>query len=170
MDGYGRLLEYASKAKINVIVENHFGYSANPEWVMNVMKNTKSKYKGVLPDFGNFCMERSKPETMDLKGLMATTCVKEYDRYKGVEMMMPLAKGISAKTHKFTDDGNDPDTDFIKMFKIIKDSGWTGGYVGIEYEGGLMRDFGGKTEYLSNSEGVLATKRLLEKVREELAA
>jgi sugar phosphate isomerase/epimerase len=170
VDGYGQLLEYAEKAKINVIVENHFGYSANPEWLMGVMNKVKSKKKGLLPDFGNFCMERSKPESMDLKALMATTCLREYDRYKGVELMMPLAKGVSAKTHKFTAEGDDPETDFKKMFSIIKASGWTGGYVGIEYEGGLMRDLGGKMEYLSNSEGVLATKKLLEKVRTELSS
>ena len=168
VDGYGKLLEYAEKAKINVIVENHFGYSSNPEWLVGIMKKVRSKKKGLLPDFGNFCLERTKPESMDLKALMATKCVREYDRYKGVEMMMPFAKGVSAKTHKFSADGNDPETDFKKIFGIIKASGWTGGYVGIEYEGGLMRDFGGNMEYPSNSEGVLATKKLLEKVREEL--
>lgn len=168
VDGYGKLVEYAEKAKINVIVENHFGHSSNPEWLVGIMKKVKSKKKGLLPDFGNFCLERTKPESMDLKALMATKCVREYDRYKGVEMMMPFAKGVSAKTHKFSADGNDAETDFKKIFGIIKASGWTGGYVGIEYEGGLMRDFGGNMEYLSNSEGVLATKKLLEKVREEL--
>ncbi|NJO01566.1 MAG: hypothetical protein HC880_07655 [Bacteroidia bacterium] len=49
---------------------------------------------------------------------------------------MPYAKGVSAKTHRFNAQGEDTETDFIKMFKIIQESGWTGGYVGIEYEGG----------------------------------
>jgi hypothetical protein len=93
--------------------------------------------------------------------------VKEYDRYKGVEMMMPYAKGVSAKTHKFAN-GEDAETDFRKIFNIVKASGWNGGIVGIEYEGGLLRDFGGDMQYLSNDEGVKATKALLEKVREEL--
>lgn len=168
VEGYGKLLEYADKAGINVIVENHFGFSSNPEWLVGIMKQVKSKNKGLLPDFGNFCMQRTKPETMDLKGWMATKCVSQYDRYKGVEMMMPYAKGVSAKTHKFDANGNDTETDFSKIFGIIKASGWTGGYVGIEYEGGLLRDFGGDTSCLSNDDGIKATKVLLEKMRAAL--
>ncbi|WP_259015012.1 sugar phosphate isomerase/epimerase family protein [Emticicia fluvialis] len=168
-DGYQKLCDFAAKAGLNVIVENHFGYSTDPDWLVSVMKQVKAKNKGFLPDFGNFCAERSKPATMDLKGIMATKCVKEHDKYDGVQKMMPYAKGISAKTHKFGPDGEDVDTDFIRIFKIIKASGWTGGYVGIEYEGGLMRDLGGDTSYLPNADGIKATKKLLEKVQKELA-
>lgn len=168
VDGYGKLLEYAEKAGINVIVENHFGLSSNPEWLVGIMKQIKSKNKGLLPDFGNFCMQRTKPETLDLKGFMGTKCVNEYDRYKGTELMMPYAKGVSAKTHKFDANGDDEETDFRKIFGIIKASGWSGGYVGVEYEGGLLRDMGGDTSRLSNDDGVKATKVLLEKIREEL--
>jgi sugar phosphate isomerase/epimerase len=168
VDGYGKLLEYAGKAGLNVIVENHFGVSTDPDWLVGVMKQLPAKNKGLLPDFGNFCAERSKPATMDIKGFMATTCVKEHDRYEGVKKMMPYARGISAKTHQFDDKGNDPETDFIKIFNIIKASGWTGGIVGIEYEGGLMRDMGGDMTKPTNDEGIRQTKALLEKVLEEL--
>jgi len=168
VDGYGKVLEYAEKAGLNVIVENHFGHSSNPEWLVGIMKQLPSKSKGLLPDFGNFCMERSKAESMDFKALLATKCLKEYDKYKGTEMMMPYAKGVSAKTHKFDASGNDVETDFKKIFGIIKASGWTGGYVGVEYEGGLMRDMGNDMSFLSNDDGIKATKALLEKVRTEL--
>lgn len=168
VDGYGKLLEYAEKAGLYVIVENHFGYSSNPEWLVGIMKQLTSKNKGLLPDFGNFCMERTKAESMDFKALLATKCVKEYDKYKGTEMMMPYSKGVSAKTHKFDANGNDVETDFNKIFGIIKASGWTGGYVGIEYEGGLMRDMGNDNSFLSNDDGIKATKALLEKIKVEL--
>lgn len=168
VEGYGKLLEYAEKSGMNVIVENHFGYSSNPEWLLGILKQLPSKNKGLLPDFGNFCLERSKPESFDLPGLMKTTCLKEYDRYEGVKKMMPFAKGISAKTHAFGSKGDDLETDFIKMFNLIKASGWTGGYVGIEYEGGLKRDMGGDTSFLSNDEGIKATKKLLERVLEKM--
>jgi len=168
VDGYGKLLEYAGKSGLNVIVENHFGYSTSADWLVGIMKQLNYKNKGLLPDFGNFCAERSKPTGSDLKSLMNTTCLKEYNKYDGVEKMMPYARGVSAKTHKFSPNGEDIDTDFIKMFKIIKASGWSGGYVGIEYEGGLLRDMGGDTSYLPNDEGVMATKKLLEKVLIEL--
>lgn len=168
VEGYGKLLEYASAIGINVIVENHFGHSSNPEWLIGIMEQLDADNKGLLPDFGNFCLERTKAESMDFAALMSTKCVKEYDKYKGVEMMMPYTKGISAKTHQFDANGEDIDTDFHRIFSIIKASGWTGGYVGIEYEGGLLRDLGQDDSYLSNDEGIKATKTLLERVREEM--
>lgn len=168
IDGYSSLLEYGEKQGINIIVENHFGYSTDPDWLVGVMSQVKSDKKGFLPDFGNFCALRSKPEGTGIQALLTTTCLKEHDKYEGVAKMMPYAKGISAKSHKFDASGNDPETDYRRMFELIKASGWTGGYIGIEYEGGLFRDMGGDTSYLSNSEGILAMKKLIEKTLEEL--
>lgn len=168
VDGYGKLLDFAAKADLNVIVENHFGNSTNADWLVGIMEQLNQKNKGFLPDFGNFCAERTVAKSMDFKDLISTKCLKEYDKYEGVAKMMPYTKGISAKTHRFDDNGYDLETDFIKMFNIIKDSGWSGGYVGIEYEGGLMRDMGGDMNFLSNDDGVRATKLLLEEVLEKL--
>src|SRR5215211_1450912 len=36
--GLSRLAEYAAKENINIIVENHGGYSSNGEWLTGVMK------------------------------------------------------------------------------------------------------------------------------------
>jgi sugar phosphate isomerase/epimerase len=168
LDGYSALCAYAEKLGINVIVENHFGYSTDPDWLVGIMKQVPQANKGFLPDFGNFCAERSKPAGSDLKSLLSTTCLREHDKYEGVKKMMPFTRGISAKTHKFDEAGNATDTDFIRMFKIIRDGGWSGGFVGIEYEGGLMRDMGGDTSYPSNKDGILATKKLLERIQAEI--
>lgn len=167
-EGYSSLLDYGEKLGINVIVENHFGYSTDPDWLVGIMSQVKSDKKGFLPDFGNFCAQRSKPDGTGIQALLSTTCIKEHDKYEGVAKMMPYAKGISAKSHKFDPAGNDIETDYRRMFELIKASGWTGGYIGIEYEGGLFRDMGGDTSYLSNSEGILAMKKLIEKTLEDL--
>lgn len=163
VDGYGRLLEYGDKVGINIIVENHLGRSCNGQWLAGIMKQVNHKRAGVLPDFGNFCIKRTKPETNDIAGWMKTVCLEQYDLYKGVEELMPYAKGISAKTHKFKADGEEAEMDFTRLFKIIKKAGFKG-YVGIEYEGGLMRSMGKDESYLLNADGVMATKKLLEKV------
>ena len=47
---------------------------------------------------------------------------------------MPYAKGVSAKSHDFDADGNETETDYLKMMKIVLDAGYHG-YVGIEWEG-----------------------------------
>ena len=168
IDGYAKLLEYGEKEGINIVVENHFGRSSNAQWLVGIMKQVNHPRAGVLPDFGNFCIKRSKPETNDIAGWMKTVCEEKYDMYKGVEELMPYAKGVSAKTHKFNTDGEEVEMDFMRLFKIIKNSGFKG-YVGIEYEGGLLRDMGKDESYPSNSDGVIATKKLLEKVGSALS-
>lgn len=83
---------------------------------------------------------------------------QDYDRYRGVAELMPFAKGVSAKSHEFDADGNEVRTDYLRMMKIVLDAGYSG-WVGIEYEG----------KSLPEPEGILATKKLLERVRQELA-
>ncbi|MFZ4860609.1 sugar phosphate isomerase/epimerase family protein [Sphingobacterium sp. Mn56C] len=78
----------------------------------------------------------------------------EYDRYQGVKDLMPFAKGVSAKTNDFDDMGNEKNIDYVRMMEIIKNAGFRG-YIGIEYEGNR----------LSEPEGILATKALLERFR-----
>ncbi|WP_367390730.1 sugar phosphate isomerase/epimerase family protein [Lewinella sp. LCG006] len=145
--GLAALGTYAATKNINVIVENHGGYSSNGAWLAGVMKQVNMDNVGTLPDFGNFCIERGP----------AYECLNEYDRYQGVAELMPYAKGVSAKTHEFNAEGEETHTDFLRMMKIVKEAGYNG-YVGIEYEG----------RTLSEDEGIKATKALLEKVLQEL--
>jgi L-ribulose-5-phosphate 3-epimerase len=140
-DGLRQLSEFAATLGLNVIVENHGGLSSNGEWLAGTIKKVGLANCGTLPDFGNFHLGGGK----------------EYDRYKGVAELMPFAKGVSAKSHDFDAQGNETHTDYRKMMKIVLDAGYKG-YVGIEYEGSK----------LSEPEGIKATKRLLERVREEL--
>lgn len=141
-DGLRALTEYGDKHDINVIVENHGGLSSNGEWLASVMKKVDHPRCGTLPDFGNFRVRGDE----------------WYDRYKGVEELMPFAKAVSAKSHDFDDDGNETKTDYVRMMKIVLDAGYNG-WVGIEYEGSK----------LSEDDGIMATKALLERVRDELA-
>ena len=163
MESLNALLDYGGKSNIDVIVENHVGISCNGGWLASLMKEMKNPHCGTLADFGNFCVNRTKPPTNDIAGWMQTKCLEEYDRYKGIQELIPYAKGVHAKTHLFDPNGNDLETDFAKMFKIINDSGFKG-WVSIEYEGGLLKMFGKDDKYLDDDAGVLATKKLIEKV------
>ncbi|WP_372651148.1 sugar phosphate isomerase/epimerase family protein [Draconibacterium sp.] len=138
-DGLHMLCEYGDTQKINIIVENHGGLSSNGEWLSGVMKMVDHKRVGTLPDFGNFMINRDTGE--------------EYDRYKGVELLMPYAKGVSAKTNVFNAAGDEANMDYYRLMEIVDDAGYKG-FVGIEFEG----------SELSEREGVIATKALLEKV------
>ncbi len=143
VDGLSRLGEYGAKEGINIIVENHGGFSSDGQWLSGVMKQVGKKNVGTLPDFGNFCLKRGENYT----------CLEQYDRYKGTEELMPYAKGASAKTYDFDEEGNCIETDYYKILNILKKAGFNG-YIGIEYEGSK----------LSEEEGIKKTKALLEKV------
>lgn len=138
-DGLRMLCEYGDTKKINVIVENHGGVSSNGEWLAGVMKMVDHKRVGTLPDFGNFTIDHKTGEV--------------YDRYKGMEELMPFAKGVSAKSNVFDAEGNERNMDYYRIMNIVKDSGYKG-FVGIEYEG----------SELSEKDGIIATKKLLEEV------
>ena len=140
--GLSKLGEFAKPMGINIIVENHGGLTSNGVWLANVMKTVNMKNVGTLPDFGNFCIKYG-----------ATGCEEKYDRYKGVAELMPFAKGASAKTYDFDEQGNCLETDYAKTLKIVKDSGFRG-TIGIEYEG----------DKIGERDGIKRTKALLERL------
>jgi sugar phosphate isomerase/epimerase len=136
VDGLSRLSAYARQAGLNVIVENHGGYSSNGKWLSSVIRAVSMPNCGTLPDFGNFNMGDNT----------------WYDRYLGVEELMPFAKAVSAKSHDFDDQGNCLETDYARMLQVVKTAGY-GGYIGIEYEG----------TKLSERDGIRATLNLLKR-------
>lgn len=138
-DGLRKLTAFAAERGLNVLVENHWGLSSNGAWLSAVIKKVAHPRCGTLPDFGNWSD-------------------KEYDRYRGVADLMPFAKAVSAKSNEFDEDGNETQTDYRKMIKIVLAAGYHG-HLGIEYEG----------PHLSEPEGIRATQRLLEQVRRELS-
>jgi len=146
VDGLGQLAAYALPMGINVIVENHGGLSSDGQWLTGVMKDINLPNCGTLPDFGNFCIRRDGGAQWEGK------CIEVYDKYKGVEELMPYAKAVSAKSYDFDVAGNETTIDFERMIGIVKKSSYSG-YLGIEYEGSR----------LSEDEGIIATKKLIER-------
>jgi len=143
VDALGRLGEHAQQYDINVLVENHGWLTSDAALLMEVINEVGLNNVGTLPDFGNFCIKRKDKERWG-------ACVETYDKYKGIEELMPAAKAVSAKSYDFDQEGKETTIDYARMVKIVKEAGYTG-YIGVEYEG----------QNLSEEEGILATKDLL---------
>lgn len=139
-DGLSRLVDFCSDLEINAIVENHGGLSSNGAWLSALMKKIDHPRVGTLPDFGNFMIQDNE----------------WYDRYKGVEELMPFAKAVSAKSHEFDLNGNEVRTDYNKMMEIVLKAGYNG-YVGIEYEGDKHSEY----------DGIHLTLKLLKKIKKQ---
>jgi len=142
-DSLHRLASYGDEFGIDVIVENHGGYSSDGQWLAATIRAADHPRAGTLPDFGNFHLGNGV----------------EYDRYKGVEELMPFARGVSAKSHEFDAQGNETRTDYRRMLAIVLAAGYSG-FIGVEWEG----------DGVSEKEGVRLTKALLERVRAERQA
>ena len=150
-DGLHRLSEFADKAGINVVIENHGGLSSNAKWLVQTIRMANHKRAGTLPDFGNFRLAGPTKDKPDAK-------VESYDSYVGVAEMMPLARGVSVKPRVWDANGRDADIDLLKMMKIVVDAGYRG-HCGIEY--------GPEGKEL---EGVKDLRVQLEKVRDQLTS
>ena len=143
-DGLRKLSAYAALKNINVLVENHGWMSSVAPKVVEVMKAVNMENCGTLPDFGNWCTKRKDGENWG-------ECIEEYpDMYEGIQLLMPFAKAVSAKSYDFDEEGNETKIDYARMLQIVKDAGYTG-FIGVEYEG----------ENLTEEEGIIATKNLL---------
>jgi sugar phosphate isomerase/epimerase len=125
-----------------VIVENHGGLTSNGAWMAGLMRKAAHPRVGTLPDFGNFTITQGQL----------------YDRYKGVEEMMPWARAVSAKSYDFDARGEETTIDYHRMLRIVLAAGYHA-HLGIEYEG----------TRLSEHDGIAATQSLLERIRTELA-
>lgn len=135
IDSYRRLADRAAELDLNLVIENHWGPSSYPNILVPLIQAVDRPNFGTLPDFGNF--------------------PKDVDRYEAVDMMMPYAKAVSAKCKEFDAAGNVVETDYKKMLGIVCDKHGYSGQIGIEYEG----------TGLSEKEGILACKKLLERLR-----
>jgi len=147
-----QLTAFADKMDMTILAENHGTWSSNAAMLAKVVQEVNHKRCRTMVDFANFCVHREKGD------LWESPCVEWYDKYKGVEELLPFAKGVSAKTFDFTATGEESNSDFTRMLKLVKASSYRG-YIGIEYEG----------DRLSEDEGIRASKKLLEKIRTELA-
>ena len=142
------LSDYAAPLNINVIVENHGRITSNVPLLMQAINGSQKSNCGTLPDFGNFCLAEE-----GYGSIFNGACSDSYDPYLGVKEMMTRAFGVSAKSNDFDSEGNETTLDFVKLMTIVKAAGYTG-FVGVEYEGSR----------LSEKDGIIATKKLLETI------
>ncbi|MBI1302311.1 MAG: TIM barrel protein [Phycisphaera sp.] len=134
-DGLAKLVALAKPFALSVIVENHGGLSSDGNWLVGVIKAVNDPACGTLPDFGNW---------RDASGTLV-------DPVRNVELVMPYAKAVSAKSYDFDASGKETLLDYPRLLQVVRAAGYRGA-IGIEYEG----------KRLSEADGIRATKALLE--------
>jgi sugar phosphate isomerase/epimerase len=147
VDSLTRLSDFAIDAEVSILVENHGGYSSDGSWMKSIFEQVTNTNCGTLPDFGNFCVDYGEDG-----------CELAYDRYKGMEELLPFAKAVSAKSYAFDEAGNETTMDYYRIMKMVYDSGYRG-YVGIEFEG----------DGVSEMKGIELTRDLLIKIGKQMS-
>ena len=145
IEGVKELGDYAGGKGLDLLIENHNGYSSDPEWMINLMENVDLKNVGVLGDFTNWTLERN-PDTF------------YPDPYKGIELLSPYIRAVSAKSETFSISGEEKSTDYKRMFKILQKAPQFE-FAGVEFSG----------NNISRNKGTQLTKALIEKVIEEMS-
>ena len=104
---YQHLLEYAQDSGVEVVIENHGGYSNDPDWMVALMKEVNNPLFGTYPDW-------REPSA-------------EFDNYTYLEKTVPFAKGMSYR--------NQPtEEETAKLIALCQRGGYHGWY-GIESKG-----------------------------------
>ena len=133
---FRKICEHGDKRGLNVIIENHWGPSSYPDFLIDLIKRVDHPRFGTLPDFGNF------PD--------------DVDNYDAVDRMMPYAKAVSAKCYDFDNaTGLETKLDYERLISNVVDKHGYHGYIGIEYEGNRLSEY----------DGTIACRKLLEKLR-----
>lgn len=139
IEGVSELTDHAEKLNMDLLIENHNGYSSDPDWLVTLIKKINSKNLGILGDFTNWKLT-DNPKTFFP------------DPYEGFKIMSPFIRFISAKSEKFNSLGNEINTDYNKMFKILKNCPQLE-CIGVEF-------FGNE---IDRKKGISQTKNLIQK-------
>lgn len=111
---YKKLAAIGKDKGVEIIIENHFGISADPMKVARIIEEVGENISS-CPDFGLFKSEQ--------------------ERTTGLPTMFKHAKKVcSAKFHGFDDQGQPKDFDLENCYKVLKASNYKG-WVSLEYEG-----------------------------------
>ncbi|MFC4699204.1 sugar phosphate isomerase/epimerase family protein [Glaciecola siphonariae] len=118
------LADYAKANNIVLLVENHGGLSSNADWLVALMEQANHPALQVFLDYDNF--KWSETEIWQTEQV--------YDRYEGVEKLMPYTHSVSVKTYEFDEAGNETTIDVPRMLEIAKRNNFAG-YHSVEFEG-----------------------------------
>ena len=127
---FQKLLPAARQAGVKMTIENHGGVSLWADWIVQIVLSTDPQWVGSCPDFANFPLDV---------------------RYRELGKVFPYAYNVHAKTHHFDETGEETETDFARVIRMLKDVGYAD-CVSIEFEGPG-----------DQIEGVKQTKALIEK-------
>jgi sugar phosphate isomerase/epimerase len=110
-DSYRELAEHGKEIGVKALIENHGGYSADPENIVALVEHVDSPYCRSLPDFGNMSADHSWGE-----------------REAFLKKLLPYAHLISAKGMAFDELNRHTSYDVAACVRLAESCGFRGVY------------------------------------------
>ena len=108
---FTELAEYGQSQNVIVLVENHGGYSADPDNLVALLEAVDHPFCRSLPDFGNMPAD-----------------IAEADRHAFLAKILPYAHLVSVKAGRFNEDQQHEDYDIGACVRLAEAHGFRGVY------------------------------------------
>jgi sugar phosphate isomerase/epimerase len=109
-DSFRQLADYGKGIGVKILIENHIGYSADIDKVVQLVKAVNHPNCGVISDWGN------------------TPSTSPADRVAGLSKLLPHLDLVSAKELDFDDANKHVSYDIVPLIKATEASGFKGIY------------------------------------------
>jgi sugar phosphate isomerase/epimerase len=109
-DSFKQLADYGKTIGVKVLIENHIGYSADIDKVVQLVKAVDHPNCRVISDWGN------------------TPSTSPADRVAGLSKLLPYLELVSAKELDFDDSNKHVSYDVVPLIKATEASGFKGIY------------------------------------------
>jgi sugar phosphate isomerase/epimerase len=109
-DSFRQLADYGKGIGVKILIENHIGYSADIDKVVQLVKAVNHPNCGVISDWGN------------------TPSTSPADRVAGLSKLFPHLELVSAKELDFDDSNKHVSYDVVPLIKATEASGFKGIY------------------------------------------
>jgi sugar phosphate isomerase/epimerase len=109
-DSFRQLAEYGKSIGVKILIENHTGYSADIDKVVQIVKAVNHPNCRIISDWGN------------------TPSTSPSDRVAGLSKLLPQLDLVSAKELDFDDQNRHVSYDIVPLIKATEASGFRGIY------------------------------------------
>jgi len=109
-DSFRQLAEYGKTIGVKILIENHTGYSADIDKVVQIVKAVNDPNCRVIADWGN------------------TPSTSPADRVAGLSKLLPYLELVSAKELEFDEENRHVSYDIVPFIKATEASGFRGIY------------------------------------------
>src|SRR5262245_56538875 len=109
-DSFRQLADYGKKIGVKILIENHIGYSADIDKVVQLAKAVNDPNCRVISDWGN------------------TPSTSPADRVAGLSKLFPYLELVSAKELDFDEENRHVSYDIVPLVKATEASGFRGIY------------------------------------------